>query len=58
MGPPEFSIICHSEEGPATMVTWIKSNRPVQEDSDRETTQIIVDTSHNSIYDKRLGVIG
>ena len=30
----------------------------VQEDSDHETSQIIVDTSHNSVYENRLRVRG
>ena len=31
---------------------------PVQEDSDNETSQVILDTSHNSVYDNRLRVRG
>ena len=31
---------------------------PVQEDIDNETSQVILDTSHNSVYDNRLRVRG
>ena len=56
VSPPEFSIIFRTEGGPATYVRWIRSNRPVQEDSDHEISQIIVDTSNNSVYENRLRV--
>ena len=58
MSPPEFSIICRTEGGPATHVRWIRSHKAVQEDSDHETSQIIVDTSNNSVYENRLRVRG
>ena len=58
VSPPEFSIICRTEGGPATKVTWIGPHGAVQEDSDHETSQIIVDTSHNSVYENRLRVRG
>ena len=58
MSPPEFSITCHTQGGPATHVRWIRSNRLVQEDSNHETSQIIVDTSSNSVYENRLRVRG
>ena len=57
VSPPEFSIICRTEGGPATYVSW-SLNMKVQEDSDHETSQIIVDTSHNSVYENRLRVRG
>ena len=55
---PEFSIICRSEGGPATEVMWIRSGGEVQEGSDHEISQLIVDTSHNSVYENRLRVRG
>ena len=58
MSPPEFSIICRSEGGPATHVYWFSPKGRVQEDSDHETSQIIVDTSHNSVYENKLRVRG
>ena len=59
VSPPEFSIICHTEGGPATRVIWLGPlNINVQEDSDHETSQIILDTSHNSVYENRLRVRG
>ena len=58
VSPLEFSITCHTRGGPATHVRWIRSNRLVQENSDHETSQIIVDTSNNSVYENRLRVRG
>ena len=58
VSPPEFSIIFRTEGGPATHVQWIGPHGVVQEDSDHETSQIIVDTSHNSVYENRLRVRG
>ena len=59
MSPPEFTIICLTEGGPATTVTWQRPNGAIvgQGDSDQETSQIIVDT-RNSVYENRLRVRG
>ena len=59
MSPPEFTIICLTEGGPATTVLWQRPNRAIvqQGDSDYETSQIIVDTT-NSVYENRLRVRG
>ena len=58
--PPEFTIICHTEGGPVTQrrVLWLGPDGIVEEDSDHETSQIIVDTSHNSVYENKLRVRG
>ena len=53
---PEFTISCLTHGGPATIVSWTVF--PVQEDIDYETSQVILDTSHNSVYDNRLRVRG
>ena len=58
VSPPEFSIICRTEGGPATHVYWFRPNRQLESDSDHETSQLIVDTSHNSVYENRLRVRG
>ena len=58
VSPPEFSIICRSEGGPATHVNWWWPNRREQENSDHETSQIILNTSSNSVYENRLRVRG
>ena len=52
---PEFTISCLTHGGPALTVSWTV---PVQEDIDHETSQVILDTSHNSVYDNRLRVRG
>ena len=58
---PEFTISCLTHGGPALSAIWTVV--PVQEDSDNETShnetsQVIRDTSHNSVYDNRLRVRG
>ena len=59
LSPPVFSIIFRTDGGPASYVTWVGPlNTHVQEDSDHETSQTIVDTSHNSVYENRLRVRG
>ena len=55
---PEFTISCRTHGGPATTVQWTVNGVSVEEDSDHETSQIILDTSHNSVYDNRLRVRG
>ena len=59
VNPPEFTIICRTEGGPATTVLWQRPNghRVGQGDSDHETSQIVFDT-HNSAYENRLRVRG
>ena len=46
VSPPEFTVICLTEGGPATAVLWWRPNGAIvqQGDSDHETSQIIVDT--------------
>ena len=56
--PPEFSLTCHSEGGPATTVSWQRNGHSVQKDRDHQTSQVIVDTSHNSVYENKLRVRG
>ena len=56
--PPQFTITCHTHEGPATTVLWILDDSFVDEDSNHKTSQTIVDTSHDSIYENNLHVTG
>ena len=56
--PPEFTLTCYSEGGPATTVMWQRNGEPVKEDSNHETSQIIVDTTENTIYHNTLRVRG
>ena len=53
---PEFTISCLTRGGPATAFSWTVF--PVQEGIDNETSQVILDTSYNSVYDNRLRVRG
>lgn len=55
---PEFTLSCLSEGGPVTTVMWWRNGKPVEEDRNHETTQIIVDTSQNSVYNNTLRVWG
>ena len=58
VSPPEFTLTCRSEGGPATTVSWQRNGATVEEDRDHETSQIIVDTSVNPVYENRLRVRG
>ena len=54
---PEFTISCRTRGGPASTVSWIVDEVTVKgSDIDHETSQVILDTSHNSVYDNRLRV--
>ncbi|CAI8005642.1 hypothetical protein GBAR_LOCUS4333 [Geodia barretti] len=55
---PEFTISCRTHGGPATTVQWTVNGVPVQENRYYETSQLILDTSLNSVYDTRLRVKG
>ena len=56
-------LTCQSKGGPATQVVWMRYNRDrvsvrVEEDSNHTTSQIIVDTSGNTVYNNTLRVRG
>ena len=55
---PEFTISCRTHGGPATTVQWTVNGYRVQEDRYHETSQLILDTSLDSVYDNRLRVRG
>ena len=52
MSPPEFSIICRTHGGPATIVKWFPPELKIEE------SQLIINTSQNCIYKNRLLVRG
>ena len=56
--PPEFTLTCQSRYGPVTEVEWRRNGVRVEEDSNHMTSQIIVDTSSNTVYDNILRVRG
>ena len=56
--PPEFTLTCQSTEGPVTEVEWRRDGVRVEEDSNHMTSQIIVDTSINTVYNNTLRVRG
>ena len=60
--PPEFTLTCQSEGGPVTEVVWRRTAEgntvTVEEDSNHTTSQIIVDTSSNTVYNNTLRVRG
>ena len=58
VSPPEFSITCRTEGGPATTVYWVIPNVEVQDGSGHESSQIIVDTSNIAVNENSLRVRG
>ena len=54
--PPEFTLACQSRGGPVTEVEWRRNEVRVEEDSNHMTSQIIVDTSRNTVYNNILRV--
>ena len=66
MSPPEFSIICRTHGGPTSFVKWHLPNNDVVNvfpDSMENYTIykasiVVIDTSHNCVYENRLRVRG
>ena len=56
--PPEFTLTCQSRGGPVTEVEWRRNRVRVEEDSNHMTSQIIVDTSRETVYNNTLRVRG
>ena len=56
--PPEFTLTCQSRGGPVTEVEWRRDGVIVEEDSNHMTSQIIVDTSIETVYNNTLRVRG
>ena len=56
--PPEFTLTYQSRGGPVTEVEWMRNGVRVEEDSNHMTSQIIVDTSANTVYNNTLRVRG
>ena len=56
--PPEFTLTCQSRGGPVTEVEWMRNGVRVEKDSNHMTSQIIVDTSANTVYNNTLRVRG
>ena len=56
--PPEFTLTCQSRGGPVTEVEWTRNEVRVEEDSNHMTSQIIVNTSANTVYNNTLRVRG
>ena len=55
---PEFTLKCQSRGGPVTEVEWRRDGVRVEEDSNHMISQIIVDTSSNTVYNNTLRVRG
>ena len=56
--PPEFTLTCQSRGGPVTEMEWMRNGVRVEEDSNHMTSQIIVNTSVNTVYNNTLRVRG
>ena len=55
---PEFTISCRTHGGPATNVQWTVNGSITLTHIDHETSQLILNTSLDSVYDNRLRVRG
>ena len=59
VSPPEFTLTCRSEGGPATTVLWERNGTTLGEgDNIIETSQVIVNFSRNTVYENGLRVRG
>ena len=66
MSPPEFSIICRTHGGPTTTVRWHLPNNhlvgvgpdSMENYTNYEASTVVIDTSHNCVYENRLRVRG
>ena len=56
--PPEFTLTCRSEGGPVTTVIWEKDRIPLRENISYTTSQIITNTSSNTVYYNTLSIKG
>ena len=56
--PPEFTLTCQSRGGPVTEVEWMRNGVRLEKDSNHMTSQIIIDTSNNTVYNNTLRVRG
>ena len=55
---PEFTISCRTHGGPATTVQWTVNGSITLTHIDHETSQLILNTSLDSVYDNRFRVRG
>ena len=53
MSPPEFTITCRTQGGPATQF-----NASTPHNENHTKSQIILNTSHSAVYDNRLHMRG
>ena len=59
VSPPEFTLTCRSEGGPATTVLWQRNGTTLGEGGNIiETSQVIVNFSRNAVYENRLKIRG
>ena len=56
--PPQFTLTCVSQGGPATRVVWRRDGKEITQNSTYSTSQIIVDTSSITVYNNTLRVRG
>ena len=54
MYPPEFTVTCQTQGGPAQHVNWLMNGH----ESLTNVSQIIISTAQDSIYDNKLYVRG
>ena len=56
--PPEFTLTCQSRGGPVTEVEWRRDGVRLEEYMNHMTSQIIVNTSSNTVCNNTLRVRG
>ena len=54
VNPPEFTVTCQTQGGPAQQVDWEYNKTSVT----HRQSKVILSTSHNSVYDNNLHVRG
>ena len=55
INPPEFTVACRSQGGPITTVIWKVNDKTLDTIN---KSQLILDTSNNSVYENRLRIRG
>ena len=58
INPPEFTVAYRSQGGPVTTVAWTVNNNINLDDNAINKSQLILDTSNNSVYENRLRLRG
>ena len=59
VNPPEFTVTCRTQGGPAEQVQWFVNGSPIVEvEFEYQESKIVINTSCNSVYDNSIFVRG